>query len=95
MERLCAFGRHFPCPEWDRAGADPVGNIQMSGFSFDPNWVRTLPARLAGVPGAVAALSLMGAALTSPSHAQAPPWGRMGASGCWPARLRSATPARP
>jgi outer membrane autotransporter protein len=41
----------------------------MSGFSFDPAWVRILPANLAGLRGAVAALGLV-VALTSPSHAQ-------------------------
>jgi len=45
----------------------------MSEFSFDPTGIRTLPAKLTGLRGAVAALALMGAALTSPSHAQAPP----------------------
>src|ERR1039458_7180315 len=43
----------------------------MSGFSFDPTWSRTLPANLAGVRSAVAALGLV-VALTFPSHAQAP-----------------------
>src|SRR5450631_690135 len=52
-----------------------IGEWRMRGFSFDPMWIRTLPAKLAGVRGAVAALALMGAALTSPSHAQAPPLG--------------------
>ena len=50
----------------------------MSRLSFDPAWVRTLPAKLAGVRGALAALGLMGAALTSPSHAQAPTLGTAG-----------------
>ncbi|MEK6246377.1 MAG: ice-binding family protein, partial [Pseudomonadota bacterium] len=62
--------------EWDRAEADPGGNIHMSGFSFDPRaWVRTLRAKLAGFGGAVAALGLMVIASTSPSHAQPPPLG--------------------
>src|ERR1019366_7429139 len=43
----------------------------MSGFSFDPTWVRTLPAKLFEVRSAVAALGLV-VALTFPSHAQAP-----------------------
>jgi outer membrane autotransporter protein len=47
----------------------------MSDFSFNPTWIRTSPAKLAGVRGAVAALGLMLVALTSPSHAQAPPLG--------------------
>jgi ice-binding like protein len=47
----------------------------MSGFSFGPTGVRTLAAKLTRSRGAVAALGLMGAALTSPSHAQAPPLG--------------------
>ena len=65
----------------------------MSRFSFAPAWVRTLPAKLAGIRGAVAALGLMGA---SPDFSQPcsrrRPWGRRGASGCWPAR-RSPTQA--
>ena len=44
---------------------------------FDPTWVRTLLAKLAGVRGAVAALGLLGAVLSSPSHAQAPPLGTL------------------
>ena len=47
----------------------------MRGFSFDPTWIRTLPAKLAGVRGVVATLGLILFALTSPSHAQAPPLG--------------------
>jgi hypothetical protein len=43
----------------------------MSGFSFNPTWIRTLPAKLAGVCGAFAALGLMVVAPTSSSHAQA------------------------
>lgn len=43
----------------------------MSDFSFEPTGVRTLPAKLAGVCGAVAALALMVVTPTSPSHAQA------------------------
>src|SRR5450759_715649 len=46
----------------------------MSGFSFDPTWVRTLPAKLFEVRSAVAALGLV-VALTFPSHAQAPDLG--------------------
>jgi uncharacterized protein with beta-barrel porin domain len=42
----------------------------MRPFLFDRTWIRTLPAKLAGMRGVVAALGLMGAALTSPSHAQ-------------------------
>src|ERR1700694_4104104 len=51
------------------------GNGHMSRFSFAPAWVRTSWEKRAGVRGAVAVLGLMGAALTSPSHAQAPPLG--------------------
>jgi uncharacterized protein with beta-barrel porin domain len=40
-----------------------------------PASVRTLAAKRAGFRGAAAALGLMGAALSSPSHAQAPPLG--------------------
>ena len=43
----------------------------MRGFLFAPTWSRTLPANLAGVRSAVAALGLV-VALTFPSHAQAP-----------------------
>src|SRR3984893_5174729 len=75
MKKFCPLRRHSRCTEWDRAEADPGGSFHMSGFSFDPTGVRTLPAKLAGSRGAVAALGLMGAALTSPSHAQAPPLG--------------------
>ena len=45
----------------------------MSRFSFAPTGVRTSSEKRSGVQGAVAVLGLMGAALTSPSHAQAPP----------------------
>ena len=72
MKKICPLRRHSQCTEWDRAEA---GNSHMSGFSFDPKCVRTLPAKLGRPRGAVAALGLMGAALTSPSHAQAPPLG--------------------
>src|SRR6202163_4122740 len=78
MDKLCLLSPHSRCIGWDRAGADPGGNTKMSGVFFAPNWVRTLPAKLAGIPGAVAALGLMGAALPSPSHAQAPPLGTDG-----------------
>ena len=47
-------------------------NGHMSRFSFAPASVRTSSEKRAGVRGAVAVLGLMGAALTSPSHAQAP-----------------------
>jgi uncharacterized protein with beta-barrel porin domain len=50
-------------------------NGHMSRFSFAPAWVRTSSEKRTGVRGAVAVLGLMGAALTSPSHAQAPPLG--------------------
>src|ERR1700736_4842275 len=63
---------HSRSTEWDRAEADPGGNGHMSRFSFAPAWVRTSSEKRAGVRGAVAGLGLMGAALTSPSHAQAP-----------------------
>lgn len=72
MKKFCPSGPHSRCTEWDRAETVPGGNIHMSGFLFDPTWVRTLPAKLAGLRGAVPALGLMGAALTSPSHAQVP-----------------------
>src|ERR1035437_1534495 len=58
-----------------------MGEWRMRGFSFDPTWIRTLPAKLAGVRGVVATLGLILFALTSPSHAQAPPWGRRRAAG--------------
>ena len=48
-----------------------MGEWRMRGFLFVPTWIRTLPANLAGVRGAVAALGLMVVAQTSPSHAQA------------------------
>lgn len=49
------------------------GNGRVSGFSFYPTWMRTLPVKLARVRGVAAVLAVMGAALTSPSYAQAPP----------------------
>jgi hypothetical protein len=79
MDKLCPLSPHSRWTGWTRAGADPGGNTQMGGVSLDPNWVQTLPAKLAG--SAVAALGLMGAALTSPSHAQAPPLGTAGSFG--------------
>ena len=48
------------------------GNGHKSRFSFAPASVRTSQKR-AGVGGAVAVLGLMGAAVTSPSHAQQAP----------------------
>ena len=75
MKTFRPLSRRFRRAEWDCAEANSGDNIQMSGFSFDPTGVRTLPARLAGSRGVVAALGLMGAALTSPSHAQAPSLG--------------------
>src|ERR1700682_6160668 len=57
------------------------GNSRMSRFSFTPALVRTSSEKRAGVLGAVAVLGLMGAALTSPSHAQAPPLGTAGSFG--------------
>ena len=57
------------------------GNGHMSRFSFAPALVRTSSEKRAGVRGAMAALGLMGAALTSPSHAQAPPLGTAGSFG--------------
>jgi uncharacterized protein with beta-barrel porin domain len=53
----------------------------MSGFSFAPAWVRALPAKRAGVRGAVAALGLMVLAPISPGHAQAPPLGTLAGFG--------------
>jgi Ice-binding-like len=49
------------------------GNGHMSKFSFAPAWARTSSEKRAGVRGAVAVLGLMGATLTSPSHAQQAP----------------------
>ena len=83
MDKLCPSSPH-PRGAEDRAGADQGGDTQLSGVTFDPTWMRKLPAKLAGSRGAVAALGLIGAALSSPSHAQAPPLGRRGASGSWP-----------
>src|ERR1700675_1846576 len=57
------------------------GNGHMSRFSFAPTSVRTSSEKRAGVRGAVAVLGLMGAALTSPSHAQAPSLGTAGSFG--------------
>jgi len=51
------------------------GNGHLSRVSLAPASVRTSPKKRAGVRGAVAVLGLMGAALTSPSHAQAPSLG--------------------
>ncbi|HWN49137.1 MAG TPA: ice-binding family protein, partial [Xanthobacteraceae bacterium] len=75
MKTFRPLSRRFRRAEWDCAEANSGDNIQMSGFSFDPTGGRTLPAKLAGSRGTVAALGLMGAVLTSPSHAQAPPLG--------------------
>ena len=72
MKMLRLLRSHSRCTEWDRAEADPGGNGHMSRFSFAPAWVRTSSEKRAGVRGAVAVLGLMGATLTSPSHAQAP-----------------------
>jgi len=69
------------CTEWDRAEADPGGSGHMSKFSFAPASVRTSSEKRAGVRGAVAVLGLMGATLTSPSHAQAPSLGTAGSFG--------------
>jgi len=81
MKMLRLLRSHSRCTEWDRAEADPGGNGHMSRFSFAPAWVRTSSQKRAGVRGAVAVLGLMGAALTSPSHAQAPPLGTAGSFG--------------
>ena len=72
MKMLRLLRPHSRCAEWDRAEADPGGNGHMSRFSFAPPSVRTSSGKRAGVRGAVAVLGLMGATLTSPSHAQAP-----------------------
>src|ERR1700680_938 len=72
MTMLRLLRSHSRCTESDRAESDPGGNGHMSRFSFAPAWVRTLSEKRAGVRGAAAVLGLMGAALTSPSHAQAP-----------------------
>src|ERR1700730_2079247 len=78
MTMLRRLRSHSRCTEWDRAEADAGGNGHMSRFSFAPAWVRTSSEKRAGVRGAAAVLGLMGAALTSPSHAQAPPLGTAG-----------------
>ena len=51
------------------------GNGHLSRVSFALASVRTSSEKRAGIRGAVAVLGLMGAALTSPSHAQAPSLG--------------------
>ena len=56
-------------------------NRHMSRSSCSPASVRTSPQKRAGVRGAVAVLGLMGAALTSPSHAQSPSLGTAGSFG--------------
>ena len=81
MKMLRLLRSHSRCTESDRAEADPGGNGHMSRFSFAPAWVRTLSEKRTGVRGAAAVLGLMGAALTSPSHAQAPPLGTAGSFG--------------
>src|SRR3984893_2299948 len=73
MKMLRLLRSHSRCTAWDHAEADPGGNGHMSRFSFAPARARTPSEQRAGVRGAVAVLGLMGAALTSPSHAQAPP----------------------
>jgi uncharacterized protein with beta-barrel porin domain len=78
MKMLRLLRSHSRCTEWDRAEADAGGSGHMSKFSFAPAWVRTSSEKRAGVRGAAAVLGLMGAALTSPSHAQAPPLGTAG-----------------
>jgi uncharacterized protein with beta-barrel porin domain len=77
MEKRCPSNARSRCTEWYRAEADPGGDIHMGGFSFDPTWTRTLLAKLGGVRGALAALSLMVLTPISPSHAQAPPLGTL------------------
>ena len=77
MEKRCPLNARSRCTEWNRAEADPGGNIHMGGFLFDPTWARTLLAKLGGVRGALAALTLMVLASISPSHAQAPPLGTL------------------
>src|SRR5450759_1365890 len=49
--------------------------LSRSPSRCTPASVRTSSEKRTGVRGAVAVLGLMGAALTSPSHAQAPPLG--------------------
>src|ERR1700730_15180610 len=73
MKMLRRLRSHSRCTESDRAEADPGGNGHMSRFSFAPAWVRTSSEKRAGVRGAAAVLGLMGATLTSPSHAQQAP----------------------
>jgi len=50
VEKLCPL--HVQCIERDGAEPDPASKIHVSGFSFDPRWVRTSPAKLAGGLGA-------------------------------------------
>jgi uncharacterized protein with beta-barrel porin domain len=81
MKMLRLLRSHSRCTEWDRVEADPSGNGHLSRFSFAPASVRTSSEKRAGVRGAVAVLGLMGATLTSPSHAQAPSLGTAGSFG--------------
>jgi uncharacterized protein with beta-barrel porin domain len=73
MKMLRLLRSRSRCSEWDRAEADPGGNGHMSKFSFAPASARTSSEKRAGVRSAAAVLGLMGAALTSPSHAQQAP----------------------
>jgi uncharacterized protein with beta-barrel porin domain len=95
MEKLRPLNAHSRCTEWNRAEADPGGNIHMGGLSFDPAWARTLPTKLAGVRGAVAALGLIVVAPTSSSHAQAPSLGTAGSFGVLAGSTVTNTPLSP
>jgi hypothetical protein len=75
MKILRPLRSYLRCADLGRAGADSGGNGHTSRFSFARASVRTSSEKRAGVRGAVTVLSLMGAALTTPSHAQAPPLG--------------------
>src|ERR1700676_922885 len=81
MEKVYPLGPHSRCTERDRATAAPDGDIHVRGISFDPARVRTLPARFAGIRGAMAALGLIMFAPISPSHAQEPPLGTLAGFG--------------
>src|SRR6202521_5729010 len=66
---------HSRCAKLRRAETDSAGNTHVSRFSFALASVRTSSEKRAGVRGAVVVLGLIGAAVTSPGHAQAPPLG--------------------
>jgi hypothetical protein len=76
MKKLWQLHGRSRCTEWTSAEVNPDRNTPISA-SADPTWMRTLLAKLAGVRGVLAALSLMVLAPSSPSHAQAPPLGTL------------------